>query len=144
MTTLRPILLADDNSMDVDLTPHAFKRNMLANPVEVARDGEEVLAWIGRWESGEPWPVVILLDINMPKMDGLEVLGRLKAHPTIRTIPVIMLTTSAASKDVQTAYLQGANSYIVKPADSNSSKRSRLSSSSIGLSSIRLPADAPA
>jgi CheY-like chemotaxis protein len=117
MKKLRPILLADDNPMDVDLTLRAFKRNKLINPVEVARDGEEVVAWISRWESGEPWPVVILLDINMPKMDGLEVLSRLKGHPECRSIPVVMLTTSAASQDVQAAYLRGANSYIVKPVD---------------------------
>ena len=71
MSNLRPILLADDNPMDVDLTLRAFRRNKLTNPIEVARDGEEVLAWIGRWERGEPRPVVVLLDINMPKIDGL-------------------------------------------------------------------------
>jgi CheY-like chemotaxis protein len=117
MNRLRPILLADDNPMDVDLTLRAFRRNKLINPVEVARDGEEVVAWISRWENGEPWPVVVLLDINMPKMDGLEVLSRLKAHPECRSIPVVMLTTSAARQDVRTAYLRGANSYIVKPVD---------------------------
>lgn len=117
MSNLRPILLADDNPMDVDLTLRAFRRNKLTNPIEVARDGEEVLAWIGRWERGEPRPVVVLLDINMPKIDGLEVVARLKAHPEFRSIPVVMLTTSAASNDVRRAYLNGANSYIVKPVD---------------------------
>lgn len=117
MTLTRPILLVDDNPMDVDLTLLAFKQRKLANPIEVARDGEEVLAWIPRWEAGEPWPVVILLDINMPKVGGLEVVRQLKSHPTLRTIPVVILTTSAASEDVQTAYRHGANSYIVKPVD---------------------------
>lgn len=117
MSNLRPILLADDNPMDVDLTLRAFRRNKLTNPIEVARDGGEVLAWIGRWERGEPRPVVVLLDINMPKIDGLEVVARLKAHPEFRSIPVVMLTTSAASNDVRRAYLNGANSYIVKPVD---------------------------
>jgi len=103
--------------MDVDLTLRAFKRRKLANPVEVARDGEEALAWIPRWEAGEPRPVVILLDINMPRVGGLEVLRQLKSHPVLRTIPVVLLTTSAVSQDVETAYQHGANSYIVKPVD---------------------------
>jgi hypothetical protein len=117
MTLIRPILLVDDNPMDVDLTLRAFKRRKLANPVEVARDGEEALAWIPRWEAGEPRPMVILLDINMPRVGGLEVLRQLKSHPVFRTIPVVLLTTSAVSQDVETAYQHGANSYIVKPVD---------------------------
>ena len=111
----RPILLVEDNPMDVDLTLRAFRERKLANPIEVARDGEEALAWIPRWEAGAPRPVVILLDVNMPKVGGLEVLQQLKSHPVLRTIPVVMLTTSSMSEDVQTAYEYGANSYIVKP-----------------------------
>lgn len=117
MTTARPILLVEDNPMDLDLALHAFQRHRLANPIEVARDGEEALAWIPRWEAGEPCPIVILMDINMPKIGGLEVLRHLKSHPVFRTIPVVMLTTSAVSQDVETAYQHGANSYIVKPVD---------------------------
>ena len=117
MSTTRPILLVDDNPMDVDLTLRALKRRKLVNPIEVARDGEEALDWIPRWEAGEPRPVVILLDINMPRVGGLEVMRQLKSHPVFRTIPVVMLTTSAASQDVETAYRHGANSYIVKPVD---------------------------
>ncbi len=117
MTAIRPILLVDDNPMDVDLTLRAFKRRKLVNPIEVVRDGEEALAWIPRWEAGEPRPVVILLDINMPKVSGLEVLRQFKSHPVLRSIPVVMLTTSAVSEDVETAYQLGANSYIVKPVD---------------------------
>jgi hypothetical protein len=113
----RPILLVDDNPMDVDLTLLAFQQRKLVNPIEVARDGEEALAWIPRWEAGEPKPVVILLDINMPKIGGLEVLRQLKSHPRLRTIPVVMLTTSAVGADVDAAYAHGANSYIVKPVD---------------------------
>jgi CheY-like chemotaxis protein len=114
---IRPILLVDDNPMDVDLTLRAFKRNKLSNPVQVARDGEELLALIPRWEAGEPWPLVILLDINMPKVGGLEALQQLKAHPRLRVIPVVILTTSADNQDVRRAYSHGANSYIVKPVD---------------------------
>lgn len=117
MNTLRPILLVDDNAMDVDLALRALKRAKLPNPILVARDGEEALEWIPRWEAGEPTPAVILLDINMPKVDGLEVVRKLKAHPELRVIPVVMLTTSANAPDVKTGYLYGANSYIVKPVD---------------------------
>jgi len=113
----RPVLLVEDNPMDVELTLRAFARHHLTNPVQVARDGEEALAWLPRWEAGEPWPVVILLDLNMPKVDGLEVLGTLKGHPLCCTIPVVILTTSAADRDIRTAYQRGANSYIVKPVD---------------------------
>jgi len=86
-----------------------------ANEVEVARDGEEALGWIPRWEAGEPTPVVILLDISMPKVDGIEVLRQLKAHPSLRIIPVVMLTSSSYSRDVAAAYEARANSYVVKP-----------------------------
>jgi len=120
MTTTRPILLVDDNPMDVDLTLRAFKQRKLPNPIEVARDGEEALAWIPRWDAGEPRPVVILLDINMPKIGGLEVLRQFKSHGALRTIPVVMLTTSAVDEDVEAAYALGANSYVVKPVDFDS------------------------
>jgi hypothetical protein len=83
----------------------------------VARDGEEALAWLPRWEAGEPWPAVILLDLKLPRVDGLEVLRQIKQHPTLRVIPVVVLTTSAEGRDVETAYQLGANSYIVKPVE---------------------------
>lgn len=112
-----PILLVEDNPMDVDLALRAFKKRRLTNPVEVARDGEEALAWIGRWEKGEPLPAVILLDLKLPRVDGLEVLRQLKAHPEFRRVPVVMLTTSKENQDVNRAYELGVNSYIVKPVD---------------------------
>jgi CheY-like chemotaxis protein len=113
----RPILLVEDNPMDVDLTLRAFKRRRVTNPIQVARDGEEALAWLPRWEAGEPWPAVVLLDLKLPRVDGLEVLRQIKQHPTLRVIPVVVLTTSAEGSDVQTAYQLGANSYIVKPVE---------------------------
>lgn len=113
----RPILLVEDNPMDVDLTLRAFKRRRVTNQVQVARDGEEALAWLPRWEAGEPWPAVILLDLKLPRVDGLEVLRQIKQHPTLRVIPVVVLTTSAEGRDVETAYQLGANSYIVKPVE---------------------------
>jgi CheY-like chemotaxis protein len=101
----------------VDLTLRAFKRRRVTNTIHVARDGEEALAWLPRWESGEPWPAVILLDLKLPKVDGLEVLRQIKQHATLCVIPVVVLTTSEESADVQAAYHLGANSYIVKPVE---------------------------
>lgn len=113
----RPILLIEDNPMDEDLTRRAFIRRKVINPLEVARDGEEALEYLKRWEAGAPLPVVILLDINLPKVNGLEVLSRYKASPTAFKVPIIVLTSSAEDRDIQTAYQLGANSYIVKPVD---------------------------
>jgi len=113
----RPILLVEDNPMDVDLTRRAFTRRKVINPFEVATDGEEALKLILGWENGEPLPVVILLDINLPKINGLDVLRVYKRHPTLQQVPVIVLTGSDEDRDIQAAYDLGANSYIVKPVD---------------------------
>jgi CheY-like chemotaxis protein len=113
----RPILLVEDNPMDVDLTRRAFARRKLVNPLEIARDGQEALDYIQRWEAGDPLPSVILLDLKLPKVDGLEVLRHLKSHAIFRVIPVVILTTSAEERDIQAAYQLGVNSYIVKPVD---------------------------
>ena len=115
--TNRPILLVEDNPIDIDLTRRAFARRKVINPLEVARDGEEALAYIQRWETGDALPVVILLDINLPKVSGLEILHHYKTHPLSHKIPIIILTSSAEDRDIQIAYHQGANSYIVKPVD---------------------------
>lgn len=112
-----PILLVEDNPADVDLTLRAFARRKFANVVHVARDGEEALAWLARWEAGEPLPAVILLDLKMPRVSGLEVLRTLKSHPRFQTIPVVVLTSSSEDSDVRAAYELGANSYIVKPVN---------------------------
>lgn len=113
----RPILLVEDNPMDVDLTRRAFAKRKLVNPFEVLRDGEEALTYIKRWEMDTPLPVVILLDLKLPKVDGLDVLRQVKEHPQFRTVPVVILTTSGEDSDVQAAYRLGANSYIIKPVD---------------------------
>lgn len=110
-----PILLVEDNPMDLDLTLRAFSKKKFSNQVHVARDGEEALAFMPRWEAGEPLPAVILLDINLPKVNGLEVLRQLKAHERFRRIPVVILTSSREDKDLNTAYDLGVNSYIEKP-----------------------------
>lgn len=112
-----PILIVEDNPVDLDLTLRAFSSRKLTNPIQVARDGEEALAFIQRWEEGEPLPVVILLDLNLPKVNGLEVLQILKSHPDFKTIPVVILTTSSESSDMKSAYQLGVNSYIIKPVD---------------------------
>jgi CheY-like chemotaxis protein len=113
----RPVLLVEDNPVDIDLTQRAFARRKLANPIQVARDGEEALAYIPRWEAGEPTPLLILLDLKLPRVSGLEVLAEWKAHAVSRAIPVVVLSSSAEDKDIETAYQLGANSYIVKPVD---------------------------
>lgn len=113
--TLPPILLVEDNPMDLDLTLRAFNKKKFSNTIQIARDGEEALAYFGRWEAGEPLPAVILLDINLPKVNGLEVLQRLKQHPEFRRIPVVVLTSSRENSDLKTAYDLGVNSYIEKP-----------------------------
>ena len=113
----RSILMIEDNPMDIDLTLRAFNKRNLNNSIEIARDGEAGLAYIERWDAGELLPVVILLDLKLPKVDGLEVLRQIKNHPVYRTIPVVVLTTSSQDQDIKTAYELGANSYIIKPVD---------------------------
>jgi len=113
----RPILLVEDNPVDVDLTLRAFSKRKLVNPIEIARDGEEALGWLPRWEAGAPLPLVVLLDLKLPKVDGLEVLRQFRAHPMSRVVPVVVLTSSCEDRDIRTAYDYGVNSYIVKPVD---------------------------
>ena len=117
--SLPPILLVEDNPMDLDLTLRAFNKKKFSNQVHIARDGEEALAFIPRWEAGEALPAVILLDINLPKVNGLEVVRQLKAHERFRRIPVVVLTSSREDKDLKTAYDLGVNSYIEKPVSFN-------------------------
>jgi CheY-like chemotaxis protein len=114
-----PILLVEDRAIDLDLTKRALARSKVVNPIKVARDGEEALAFLPRWEAGEPMPVFILLDLKLPKVDGMEFLRQIKSHPKFHAIPVIILTTSAEDRDVREAYELGCNSYIVKPVDFN-------------------------
>jgi CheY-like chemotaxis protein len=114
---IRTILLIEDNPMDLDLTRRAFVRRRLANPLLVARDGAEAIALIEGWQPEVPPPAIVLLDLKLPKVDGLEVLRRLRAHPHLGTVPVVILTTSTEDQDVHAAYRLGANSYIVKPVD---------------------------
>lgn len=115
------ILLVEDNPNDVELTLRALRKHNLANKVEVLRDGAEALAYFFDSETaakGETRrPKVVLLDLKLPKVDGLEVLRRLKADERTRSLPVVLLTSSRELPDVAAAYRLGANSYIVKPVD---------------------------
>ena len=111
------ILLVEDNPMDVDLTKRAFVKRKIAHNVEVARDGEEALMVFQNWPADKPAPILVLLDLKLPKVDGLEVLQQLRDNPRFCTIPVVILTTSAEDSDIHKAYQVGANSYIVKPVD---------------------------
>ena len=116
------ILLVEDNPDDVDLTLHALKRENLANRIEVARDGEEALDFLfcrGRHSQRrfDHPPRVVLLDLKLPKVDGLEVLRALKSDPRTRPIPVVILTASREEKDLISSYQFGVNAYIQKPVD---------------------------
>ena len=116
------ILLVEDNPNDVELALHALKKNKVSNRIQVVRDGEEALDFIfGKDASSdgpsEQRPKMILLDLKLPKVDGLEVLRRLKGDPTTRSIPVIILTSSREEQDIVKSYDLGVNSYIVKPVD---------------------------
>lgn len=112
-----PILLIEDNPIDVDLTLRAFKKQNLTNNIVVVRDGEQAINQIELWENGDYLPVVILLDLKLPKVDGLQVLKAIKKHPTYKVIPVVILTSSNDDGDIDSAYNLGANSYIVKPVN---------------------------
>jgi two-component system response regulator len=110
-----PILLAEDNPDDVLLTRRAFTKNGFENPVIAVPDGEACLAALLP-EHGTPvQPALVLLDINLPKIGGLEVLDRLRADPRTSTLPVVILTTSRERRDVLEGYRLGANSYVCKP-----------------------------
>lgn len=110
-----PILLVEDNPVDLDLALRAFKKQNLTNNIVVARDGEKALQQIELWDKGEHIPIIILLDLKLPKVDGLEVLKTLKSHPVYSTIPIVVLTSSGDERDISEAYKLGANSYIIKP-----------------------------
>jgi two-component system response regulator len=111
------ILLVEDNPADVELTLRAFQKNRLSNHIHVARDGVEALEYLFADEGAARELCVVLLDLKMPRMDGLEVLRRMRSDPRTRHIPVVMMTSSSEESDLMVSYDLGANSYIVKPLD---------------------------
>ena len=123
MADLRPILLVEDNPRDLELTLAALAKCQLANDIVVARDGAEALDFLylrGEYADRTPGdPAVVLLDLKLPKIDGLEVLEKVKQDPHQRQIPVVMLTSSREERDLLRSYELGVNAFVVKPVDFN-------------------------
>jgi two-component system response regulator len=120
---MHEILLVEDNPDDVDLTLRAFEKNHVANEVAVARDGVEALDYLFATGShaerdAAELPKVVLLDLDLPRLDGLQVLERVRAHPKTKLLPVVILSTSIEDRDLVETYSLGANSYVRKPVDS--------------------------
>ncbi len=123
MIELRTILLVEDNPHDVELIIAALEEFNLANQVAVARDGVEALEYLrveGKFsQRSKGNPAVVLLDIKMPRMDGIETLRAIRSDPLLKTIPVVMLTSSREEPDLKHSYELGVNAYVVKPVDFN-------------------------
>lgn len=121
MRELARILLVEDNPNDVKLTLEAFAECHLANEVVAVRDGQEALDYLHRQgdyaERQHGHPAVILLDLKLPKVSGMEVLRRIKTDPGLKTIPVVIMTSSREERDVAEGYALGVNAYVVKPVD---------------------------
>ena len=128
MIELRRILLVEDDPRDVDLTLAALAENNLANEVIVARDGQEALDYLRRQGAfkmrAEGHPAIVLLDLKLPKVDGLEVLAQIKGDSHLQSIPVVMLTSSRQEQDLVASYRTGVNAYVVKPIDFSEFQRS--------------------
>lgn len=136
------ILLVEDNPGDVMLTQEAFQEGKLAHHLSVAADGEEAMNFLCRrgTHAEAPRPDLVLLDLNLPKKDGREVLAELKNDPELRRIPVIVLTTSEAERDVWHAYTLHANCYLTKPLQMSDFFRKIRLVEDFWLSVVRLPA----
>jgi len=135
------ILLVEDDLADIKLTKRALEAGRIANNVYVARDGVEAMQFL-RSEfpfSGMPRPDLMLLDLNMPRKDGREVLQEVKGDSVLRSIPVVVLTTSAEEADIQRAYLEHVNSYITKPVDLEQFKSAVLQATDYWFSVVKLP-----
>jgi len=121
MNKLKRILLAEDDPKDVDLTLEALSYNNLANRVDVVRDGVEALEYLrreGKYKEREKTlPAVLLLDIKMPRMDGIQVLEEIRSDPELKHLPVVILSSSRESPDQKRCYELGTNAYVVKPVD---------------------------
>lgn len=111
----KAILLVEDNPDDIELALHAFRSNNIVNEVVVKTNGKDALDFL--FAGGEPLPGVVLLDLNLPKLSGIDVLREIRAHERTRMVPVVIMTTSREERDVLTSYKLHANSYVVKPVD---------------------------
>jgi chemotaxis family two-component system response regulator Rcp1 len=136
------ILMVEDNPVDVLVTKEALKQGRILNNLSVAEDGEEALDFLFRTGqfSAAPRPDLILLDLNLPKKDGREILTELKNNPDLRSIPVVILTTSQAEEDVLRSYDCGANCFIVKPVDLEQFSSTIRSIEDFWFSIVKLPA----
>lgn len=112
---MRELLLVEDNESDELLTLRAFKQAGIGNGIVVKRDGAQALDYL--FDDGSPLPAVVLLDLNLPKIDGLEVLRRMRTNPRTKLLPVVVLTSSKQDEDVVRSYSLGANAYVRKPVD---------------------------
>lgn len=121
MVDVKKILLADDDPNDVELILHAFKKHQIQDDIQVVADGNEALNYLYRRppyaDFGPGNPVLILLDMKMPKVDGLQVLKKIKAEAALKMIPVVLLSSSQLESDVANAYACGANAYVIKPVE---------------------------
>jgi chemotaxis family two-component system response regulator Rcp1 len=135
------ILLVEDNEGDVVLTVEAFREARIQNHVEVVRDGEQALAYLKKTSPYEqaPTPQLVLLDINLPRVDGKEVLSFIKNTDELRKIPVVMLTTSDSEKDILDSYLRHANCYIVKPVGFENFLKVVMTIKDFWISIVQLP-----
>ena len=136
------ILLVEDNPADVHLTVEALRDARVHNNLHVASDGEEALAFLRRQAAHKdaPRPDLILLDLNLPKKSGREVLAEIKAEPALRRIPVVILSTSEAKEDIASAYDLAANCYVTKPVDLDEFFQVVRAIDSFWLSLVKLPA----
>jgi CheY-like chemotaxis protein len=120
---LKPILLVEDNPNDIELTLAALERSQLANEIVICRDGAEALDYLYRRGAHEGVeardPAVVLLDLKLPKVDGLEVLAAVKGDPRLRVVPIVMLTSSREESDLVRSYELGVNAFVVKPVGFN-------------------------
>lgn len=135
------ILLVEDNEGDILLTTEALAERKITNKISIAKDGREALDFLskkGGFEAAEI-PDLILLDINLPKISGHEVLNRIKSHEAWKVIPVIILTTSSSDKDIFTAYQQHANCYISKPIDMDDFMEVITAIENFWISIVKLP-----
>lgn len=143
MSFPRPIeiLLVEDSPSDIRLTEIALQKSKLRNQLHVTQDGSEAIAFLKREAPylNAPRPDLVLLDLNLPQIDGREVLDFIKGDPTLRSIPVVILTTSAADQDILESYNKYANCYITKPLDLDQFMKVVLSIENFWFSIVRLP-----